>query len=235
VWTGAFARPVRSRCMTCGDRIALWRMIPVVSFLIQGGRCGCPRRARLSRAYFTLEAGCVAGALLSLTAFGPSWTAVLAGLGFSFALWACVVDLRAGEIPDLAVVTLLATGLAAAIWAPVVAERGPAEAYGGALFVGSLFLIARTLVTRFKNREALGLGDVKLAFGLGMWTGPFLAGPFILLAALIGLGWAALARLSGQKASTGQPFAPAMVAAAVVVLALEQAGVPLRLQAWLNP
>ena len=105
-------------------------------------------------------------------------------------IWLAVVDLKTGYLPDLAQVLLAVAGLAVAIKGSPIGISWPL-ALVGATINGAVFWGLRWLVSRFKGREAMGFGDVKLVAVGGLWLGPW-ALPYLMAAAgiltLVGAG-----------------------------------------------
>jgi len=105
-----------------------------------------------------------------------------------------VIDFRTGYLPDpLQIILAVAGAGVAVIGSPV--GIGWQMALGGAVLNMAVFAGLRWLVSRYKGREAMGLGDVKLVGVGGLWLGP-LGLPYIMaiggIVTLIGAGVAAL-------------------------------------------
>jgi len=124
----------------------------------------------------------------------------------------CGHDLRHRRLPNV----LTLPGAAAILTAAALLGRGlPALA-------GALVLAAVYLVVHLSAPAALGAGDVKLALGVGAWTGWF--GPAVWALAALGasLLTAVVALIAGWRGVRSVPHGPALglAAAAVVALAL---------------
>ena len=124
------------------------------------------------------------------------WTITcLAVLGAGLVALA-VVDLRTGYLPDVLQAALALAGFGVALVGSPVGI-GWQAALLGAVVNGLVFWGLRWLVSRYKGREAMGLGDVKLVAVGGLWLGP-LALPYIMAAGgvltLLGAGAASLVR-----------------------------------------
>ncbi len=91
-----------------------------------------------------------------------------------------VVDLRTGFLPDWLQAFLALAGLAVAVIGSPIGVTW-FWALVGAVLNGAVFWGLRWLVTRWKGREAMGFGDVKLVAAGGLWLGPW-ALPYIMAA-----------------------------------------------------
>lgn len=152
-------------------------------------------------------------------------TAVLWSAGMAwFAVCVAVlvrVDLREHRLPNRWTLRLALGGLLAMTGGAALAGRGDLVV---ASLLGGLGYAAAMLALHVLSRGGLGLGDVKLAAGLGLYTG--VLGPGAVLAAGIGAvllgGLVAGVLVAARRAdgSTPLPFGPPMVAAAATVLVL---------------
>ncbi|MBA4358346.1 MAG: prepilin peptidase, partial [Desulfovibrio sp.] len=155
----------RSLCPACASPLALRDLLPLVSWLMLGGRCRACQEP-ISPLYPLAEAAAallaVAWAAAPLTPAQAIW-----GLAFSLLLLTlALADLWAGLVPDLLALPALALALVGAAW--------QGEALGGALGAaavgGGLWLVAGAYA-RLSGRRGLGLGDVKMAALLGALLG----------------------------------------------------------------
>ena len=192
-----------SRCPKCGTRIAFYDNVPILSWLVLGGRCrSC--RAPISVRYPLVEATMAAGFLAASLAWGPSAATLAAMLLGAASLILVATDLESRILPDE--VTLGALGLALLLAAVRdVAGREPGrpfrvgasvtlEAILGAALGAGFLLAARALYLRFRGMEGMGLGDVKMIAMIGSLTGP--AGVVVALF-LASLSGAVLGGLAG--------------------------------------
>lgn len=204
----------RSRCPHCKRTLRWFELIPILSFVIQGGRC---RRCRawLNVQYPAIElfSGLVfvfVPFVLGASMDGASvlvsvlWVAVFEAL-----LVMAAIDIRLGIIPDevniflgmLGVfLTIIVAGSAGGAGESVVFAKLAGAVVAGVFFA---FLIA---ITRGKG---MGVGDLKLAIPLGLLFG----WPDILLvlvsAFVIGAVFGVLAVARGKKRMGGTlPFGP---------------------------
>jgi leader peptidase (prepilin peptidase)/N-methyltransferase len=207
VWPG-------SHCPKCAHRLAVWENLPLVSFVMLGGRCrAC--RAAIHWRYPVVElvsALVMVGAVLVL-GVGP---ATVGAALFVLALFAIAwIDAEHRIIPDELSFGLLAVGLLV---------RGPdLQGVLTALVGAALGFLALALVAvgyrRLRGRDGLGGGDVKLAAALGAFLGPPGLLLTIVLAALAGsLAGIALIASGRGSGATALPFGTFLAPAAVVVL-----------------
>ena len=148
---------------------------------------------------YALAALAAAAVTLGATPFPQS----MAGAALAAVVVAIVrSDLRDFRIPDLANLAAAVLGLAAAaLSADARAGVGLALARGAVMF--GAFFAFRALYRRWRGRDGLGLGDVKLAGVAGLWLDAN-ALPFCIESACA----AALAALVARRLLTGAAIDP---------------------------
>jgi len=204
-----------SHCPACGHRLRPLENIPLLSWLLQRGRC------RACHAFIgwrepLVEVGAAALAVLAVWHFGVGTDAALAAIFLWMLLLLSVIDMQRGWLPDEVTAPLLWLGLLANLDGRFVA---PEEAVIGAV-AGylSLWLVywGFRLAT---GREGMGIGDLHLLAAIGAWTGWQVLPAVILLAALLGLLWALLAGLAlGRSRKEPMPFGPMLSLAGAAAL-----------------
>lgn len=208
----------RSACPSCGTALGPVDLVPVLSWLCLRGRCRhCG--AGVSGRYALVEG---AAALLWGTCAvlfpDPVQALLLALLGTDL-LFLALVDLDWRYLPDVGQVILVLLALLAMVMGLI----DPVDGLLGAALFGGLALGLRYAVSRWRGREALGLGDVKLMAGAGLWLGLGFLSPFLLLSGLLGLGFVLLSRRGGD--GSGEiPFGPALAGALLILALLAQMG-----------
>jgi len=209
----------RSRCPNCGRVISPIENIPVVSYILQRGRCkGCG--VRISLRYPLIEIA--NGVLFALAAwkFGLSIEAFLFAALFLVLVVLTQIDLEYRLLPNRIVYPAFVVGWIGLTIAAVVdgsAERLIDAAIGAAVFGGFFFVVA------FVYPAGMGGGDVKLSFVLGTFLGYFdgvgvvLVGMFLafLIGSLIGVG-VMLFTSRGRKAMV--PFGPFLALGTVLAV-----------------
>lgn len=203
-----------SRCPKCGRGIRPWENIPVLSWLLLGGRCaGC--RASISVRYPLVEAASALLVALCVARWGLTPTAAIyAGFCLSM-LVIMLIDYDHQIIPDA--ITLPGTVLALAL----VAWTEPTwlEALIGAVLGAGFLYAIGELWYRLRKVEAMGGGDVKMAAFFGAllgWQGMLLT---IFLGSFLGAlaGSILMARGKGGM-QTMLPFGTALAPSAVLAL-----------------
>jgi len=210
----------RSKCDICAATISLYRMIPLLSYALQKGRCSSCR-GRIDPIHWKMElsSAIIAG---SAFAFTPFWEAVVwCLLGWQLLLLA-VIDFRHFWLPDRLTFVLAATGLALAYVLPVSGMFWD-RAIGGVAGFLVLWVIALTY-RRLSKRDGLGTGDPKILGALGCWIGWQALPVLVLLSAILGLLLAFIYSLSGQKVSgdTPLPLGTLFAISAVPTMLIEQ-------------
>ena len=199
-----------SHCPHCKHPLGVLENIPVVSWLLLGGRCKhCG--VKISAQYPLVEfLTCVASALI-VWKFGVTWHAA-AGLLLTWTLIALAgIDVHTQLLPDQMTLPLLWLGLLIALVPLFVGAE--ASILGAALGYLSLWSIY-WLFKLATGKEGMGYGDFKLLGALGAWMGPWALLPIVLLSSLIGaiVGGSLLA-IQGRDRATPIPFGPFLAAA----------------------
>jgi leader peptidase (prepilin peptidase)/N-methyltransferase len=192
-----------SHCPSCGARIAAHDNIPVVSWILLGGRCrAC--KTRISARYPALE---LASGVLWCLAYwrAPSWGDFLSGaLLCSAGLALLAIDAEFQILPDAITLPGIAVGVALAFFSTRRTPLG--AALGAAIGAGGLYLLA-FVYEKISKQEGMGLGDVKMLGMIGAFLGPAGVLLTVLLASLSGsLVGVALILARGGSGKTRLPF-----------------------------
>jgi leader peptidase (prepilin peptidase)/N-methyltransferase len=175
----------RSCCDHCGHTLASFDLIPLLSFMFSGGRCRyCGER--ISFRYPLIEA--LTGILFLLVY--RHYEGICAFLFrdlilFSILITASLIDLETYVLPDA--LTLIGAG----IWLLSVpfADDRILYLYEGcfaALFLSLLVYILYLLFYGVCKEEGMGMGDVKLLFMLGLYSGTYRGLMILFCASLLG-------------------------------------------------
>src|SRR3989338_4239064 len=229
----------RSRCLSCGKTLTVRMLIPLVSYILQRGRCAyCG--AKLSIQYPLVEAATGALLLLAWQTHGidPFASDILQITLFFLdaAIWSTlltviVYDLKHKIIPDrLSFLFALCAGAAlflkwqwgllAPVFLPFLGVFIPV--WLDAL-AGPLLALPFALLWFLSGGRAMGLGDAKLAWGLGWFLG-FSGG----ISAVVLAFWLAFfpsifllfLRRKRFTMKSEVPFAPFLILGTTIVYAL---------------
>lgn len=204
-----------SCCPHCEQPIRPWNNIPLLSYLLLGGRCAHCKGTISARYPFT-ELAC--GVLSALVAwhFGFGWQAAAVMLLTWGLLAMSLIDADHQLLPDVLVLPLLWLGLIVnnfvllvplsdAVWGAVV----------GYMSLWSVFWLFK-LIT---GKDGMGHGDFKLLALLGAWGGWQIVPMTLFVASLVGVfAGLTLMRLRKAQVSTPMPFGPYLAIAGWIAL-----------------
>lgn len=184
----------RSRCPGCGGRIAGRDNLPVLSFVLLGGRCRMCG-ARISWRYPAVEGASGLLWLIAWLAFGPTVDGLAAAVFSSLLLVLAVIDAAHFLLPDRLTYLTLGLGLAASFGVSWTTPLGSAlgAAAGAAallLLIGVWYLLRRV--------RGMGLGDVKMLAGVGAFLGLYGMLLTLFLACLFGAIFGLLLMVRGR-------------------------------------
>ena len=179
----------RSRCPQCGNQLAWFENVPIVSWLALRGRCRCCDE-RISVMYPIIELVVGLGWMLSVQYFGPSFTAFRVAVFGTVLLGVATTDAKHYLIPDgftlFGLVFALATAVIAFFRGETQVFATPYDALVGACAGAGMIAIVGWLGEVVTKREAMGLGDVTLMAFVGAAVGPTRALITIFLGATLG-------------------------------------------------
>jgi leader peptidase (prepilin peptidase) / N-methyltransferase len=200
----------RSHCPQCQHGLAWYENIPLVSWLLQGGKCRhC--QTPISKQYPLVEALTALLFLACVWRFGFGWQGFGAMVLTSFLIALSGIDFRTRLLPDQLTLPLMWLGLIAAsdnLYLPV--KPALLGAMAGYMSLWSVYWVFKQLT----GKEGMGHGDFKLLAALGAWTG--LAGilPTILLSSLVGAVVGSIwLTVKGRDKGTPIPFGPYLAVA----------------------
>jgi leader peptidase (prepilin peptidase)/N-methyltransferase len=204
-----------SHCPACGTPVRWFDNVPVLSYLLLGGRCRACRVA-ISPRYPLVELASGALTVAVVARFGLTLSGLEAMLLVMLLLPLAFIDLEHHLLPDVLTLPGIAVGLAGSLVGGLVplfdAATGAAV---GAAVPYAVIVIYRWL----RGAEGMGLGDVKLLAMIGAflgWRGVLLTlGLAATAGALLGLTLIALGR--GRR-DTELPFGTFLAFAAMIVL-----------------
>jgi leader peptidase (prepilin peptidase)/N-methyltransferase len=242
---GARTLSGRSACFACGKTIAWYDLVPVLSWILLWGRC---RRcgSSISAQYPLVEA--ITGALFAVFGY---WAApalmlgdvrILGVLGIGFAISALLVaiatyDLHHTIIPDGWAYVFAACALLFRFLLSSGTDALPFVDSSLLMFAaGPLCALPFFALWAFSKGAWMGLGDAKLALGigwlLGLWDGfiaimfAFILGSFILVPLLFITHIPGLTKVrTGLTMKSEVPFGPFLIASCFIFLFLGLFGI----------
>jgi leader peptidase (prepilin peptidase)/N-methyltransferase len=200
-----------SHCPACNTPIKPYDNIPVVSWIALGGRCrSC--KTTIPWRYPLVELGTALLMALTVLVLGPD-SDVWLGLAFVLLLVpVTVIDLDHRIIPNK--LMLLGTVVALGILALTAPESIPEHLIAGTAAGGFL------LIAAIARPGGMGMGDVKLAFVMGLFLGREV-GAAILVALVAGslVGGVIMTRKGARDGrKTAIPFGPFLALGGLVAL-----------------
>ena len=171
-----------SHCPQCGKPVAVLENIPVISFLLLGGRCsGC--HAGISWRYPVVETLTAILSVIVAWRFGATVQAA-AALVLTWSLIALsFIDLDRQLLPDVITLPMLWLGLLLSVF--TVFEDSSASIVGavcGYLILWLVYQVFKLLT----GRVGMGYGDFKLLAMLGAWLGWSRLPMIVLMSSLVG-------------------------------------------------
>lgn len=231
---GSVLTPARSYCPSCSHTLSWRENIPLLGWLLQGGKCRhCG--GRISARYPLTELASGAYALCAGAVFGPSPQLSVALIFGTLCLVLSLIDLETYLLPDKltlpgAVLAYACSALLPRQWTLGIGWE--MALYGALAGGGGLWFIA-WLYRRVRGVDGLGLGDAKLMLLFGALLGPAAVPVILFLGACLALpvGLVAMRGRQGEGENIGDedgedddagtglrtrlPFGPFLCAAAL--------------------
>ena len=202
----------RSFCPECGEMIPFYRNIPIISYILQGGKCNhCS--AKISIRYPIVEI-ILGVALLITMKLIPYPEAVLFYWMFVHLMVLSIIDQKWMKIP-ISILISMALGLIFyhLIWTAdlMVPTSGFIVGIGFIAFVVGLnWLIF--------HKQTMGYGDLIMVAILGAWLGTIQIFLTIFLASILALlAFLIYSIIKGFSRSKSLPFVPFLSIAAIVI------------------
>lgn len=211
----------RSMCMSCGKTLGWSELMPILSFIIQRGRCtAC--RSRISWQYPAVELATAVMFALIIYRWPPSSLGDLISAAISIVIASLLVvitayDLRHKIIPDGFVLAFDLLALVTVFWD---VSRGLHPPHIWTLLAGPILALPFALLWLVSRGRWIGLGDAKLALGIGWLLGLNSGASAIILAFWIGAAVSLIwmfAIYHRYKRGIEIPFGPFLVLGTVLV------------------
>ena len=204
----------RSFCPKCESLIPWYRNIPVISWIMLGGRCGdCRERISIRYPLVELAVAVLFGAVVYR--WGISWSTLSSMIFGCAMLLLALVDYDFKLLPNVITLPGTAIGFALSFVDPRVAWIDSAI---GIVVGGGLLYLTAWLYLKLRGLQGMGMGDVKMIAMIGGfvgWQGALLT---IFLGSLFGsVVGVSLMKIKGREWDYALPFGTFLALAAVIV------------------
>lgn len=201
-----------SHCHSCEHKLGWYELIPVISYIIQGGKSRCCKN-RIPISYLIVEV--VTGVLymVSYHSFGFSYEFIISLIFISSLIVIIVSDIEymiildeivAGTSILIIILELIFYGL----------DKTVSLIFSGILAFGTMFVI-KLMGDRIFHKESMGGGDIKLMFLFGIVIGYALSICDIFLATIIAFPIAIFILFSRKDNMI--PFGPFLAMGAILI------------------
>lgn len=205
----------RSACPTCDHSISSLENIPVISYLMLGGRCkGC--KTKISKQYPIVEIMTAVLSMFIAWKFGYGWQMV----GLLIFAWTLItlgmIDANTMLLPDSLTLPLMWLGFIVNYFGTFIdLHSSVLGAIFGYLSLWSVYQVFK-LIT---GKEGMGYGDFKILAAIGAWGGwqiiPFTIFASACLGAVIGI---IMMKMKRQENSQPIPYGPWLALAGLISL-----------------
>ena len=209
----------RSFCPKCKKKIFWYENIPILSYLILGGKCSKCKK-KISFQYPLVESISIFSFLIIYNFFGISLTTILLIILFLSFIVIFFIDLKHYIIPDILTFPMMVLGFVKS-FDPNLNPIFPNyinSLIGGLFGYGIIWLII-IFYKQIRKKEGMGLGDAKLLAVIGFWFG-WVSIPFIIfLSSTIALIIVIPDLLTKTKKLSSQiPFGPYIIIATIIFI-----------------
>ena len=212
-----------SHCPECGKKILWYDNIPLLSFILLGGKCRACKK-KISWRYPVVELSCGIFFLLSLWRYlnliyiKPFFILYLIKELFFISVLIPVffIDIEHQIIPDCLSYSLIFSSLILSAFQGFLIPSLKGVALGA-----GIFLLIFYLSLLFLRQPGMGMGDVKIASGIGAFFGWKMALLSFFLSFFLGALVAGIFLLLGRKKMKDKiPFGPFLVTGSFITLFL---------------
>ncbi|EWH10044.1 type 4 prepilin-like proteins leader peptide processing enzyme [Catenovulum agarivorans DS-2] len=220
-----------SHCPSCKASVKPWQNIPVLSYLLQKGKCSSCQ-TNISLRYPLIEILTAVAGVIAALQFGFS-TETLWALLFSYLLISmCFIDFDTMLLPDQLTISLLWLGLIANLSATFVPlEDAVIGAIAGYMILWTIFQTFKLLT----GKEGMGFGDFKLLAALGAWMGWQSLLVIVLLSSVVGaIAGIIILKMQDKDQQHAIPFGPYLAMAGWIAFYWQQQIVEFYMNTWVR-
>ncbi len=200
-----------SACPSCGNRLRILDLVPVFSWLFLRGKCRHCKKP-VSCLYPAVEIITAIAVVGLLAAWGPTWIVLPLMFSVPFLISAIVIDWEHMILPDdiniaVSILSLIFVWL---LWRENNGDFSVVKEHAAsAILLFSVLFLASFVVSKWKGRSALGMGDLKFLPAAGLFLGLSALPSYIVVSGILGL-LTAILKGTGRK-SVPFPFGPALI------------------------
>lgn len=203
----------RSQCDSCGHVLSALDLIPIVSYLIRGGKCKyCGAKVPINNLIGEIVLAVLF--LISYLKIGLSYYLLLILFFICFLFFGTMTDFEDRIIPDGSIVLAIVVRL---VWY-LLFEEVNFKSFGLLLVDGlslSLAVLVIVLIMeKILKKEAMGGGDIKLLFVMGLYLGVLQCFLAVMIACISGI----VGGVYYIKKDVSIPFGPFLAFGSVVSL-----------------
>ena len=206
----------RSFCVHCKHSIPIYRNIPLISYLIQLGKCAnCKSSISIIYPLIELTIGLIW--ILSFLSFTDLNQIISYAVVSSFLIAIAMIDYRHFIIPvEISIFLFIFITITLFLNHSIIAH------FQG-LLIGTGYLSIISLITfGITKRQGLGLGDIQLILVLGYWVGDFKILIIIFLSALSAIiFWLIISYYKGFDNKRALPFGSFLSISSILLYPIE--------------
>jgi leader peptidase (prepilin peptidase)/N-methyltransferase len=198
----------RSKCTICGAKLTACDLVPLFSWLFSKGKCRhC--KAPVSARYPAIEVATMIAVLVLFNVWGEAPYTIPLLLAVPFLVAALVIDWDYMILPND---TNIALTVLAVLYVALHALYGAGnalDAIAAACLLTALLWAVSLILSKWKGRSALGMGDLKFLPAAGLFLGTAALPSYLALCGALGIATALIKRKLEQKQEF--PFGPALI------------------------
>lgn len=202
-----------SHCTKCNKRLGPLELIPILSFLILGGKCkNCKEKISWFYPIFEFSSGVLFA--LSYVVYGLSLECLLSIVFISMLLIIIISDYQTMTIPDS--ILIVFSAIIIIIKTFMIGISGIGLSLLDGLYAFLFMLALKLLGDLLFKKESMGGGDIKLFAVFGLVLGFPMSIILLFIAALIGLP---ISLITLKKNPSHEiPFGPYLAVAAILIV-----------------
>lgn len=207
-----------SHCPRCKHKLAIWQLIPIISYIMLKGRCHYCRE-KIADGYTITEVVCMLVTVLCFIYFGVQMRAVAACI-LSYVLIALIaIDAKHHILPDMLTLPGLWLGL---LFNSYIGIAHTDQAIFGAVAGYLILWFVAFLYQLVRRKHGMGHGDMKMLAMLGAWFGIAWVFTILFIGVILAL-ISATAMLITKQLDKGEPlpFGPYLALGGWLVLFLQ--------------